>query len=116
MPPRAEITVVDSTGKAIDKARVVLFCVQRFSILHHVLSDTQMTDDVGKASFEFENPAVLKMYVWKADIIEKDTGIFPNNRTIRIGDTLCTEGFITLETNEIIEQRLVVTKCNFDSK
>ena len=36
-PPRAEITVVDSTGKAIDKARVVLFCVQRFSILHHVL-------------------------------------------------------------------------------
>ena len=116
-PPRAEITVVDSTGKAIDKARVVLFCVQRPEETREcVISDTQMTDGVGKASFEFENPAVLKMYVWKADIIEKDTGIFPNNRTIRIGDTLCTEGFITLETNEIIEQRLVVTKCNFDSK
>lgn len=116
-PPRAEITVVDSTGKAINNARVVLFCVQRPEETREcVISDTQYTDDVGKANFEFKNPAVLKMDVWKADIVERDTGTFPNNGTIRVGDTLCTEGFITLETNEIIEQRAVVTKCNFDSK
>mgnify|MGYP000900602065 CR=1 FL=1 len=116
-PPKAEITVVDSTGKAINKARVVLFCVQRPEETREcVISDTQYTDDVGKANFEFKNPAVLKMDVWKADIVEKDTGTFPNNGTIRVGDTLCTQGFITLEINETIEQRAVVTKCNFDTK
>ena len=73
-PPRAEITVVDSTGKAINKARVVLFCVQRPEETREcVISDTQYTDDVGKANFEFKNPAVLKMDVWKADVVEKKT-------------------------------------------
>ncbi|MBD79688.1 MAG: hypothetical protein CL840_12285 [Crocinitomicaceae bacterium] len=116
-PPRAEITVVDSTGKAIDKARVVLYCVQRPEETREcVIVDTQLTDDVGKANFEFKNPAVLKVDVWKADVVEKETGVWPDIVITYVGDTLCTEGFITLETNEIIEQRMVVTTCNADSK
>lgn len=114
-PPKAEITVTDSTGIAVEEARVVLYCVQRPEESREcVITDTQYTDQVGKAYFEFENPSVLKIDVWKADVREVITGTFPNEVITLVGDTLCTEGFITLENDEVIEQRLIVDVCNAD--
>jgi hypothetical protein len=115
--PQADITVVDSTGKAVKDARVVLYCVQRPEETRECnIADTQFTDDVGKANFEFENPVVLKVDVWKEDVVEKDTGTFPNQGVIKVGDTLCTEGFITLETDEVTEQTFIVNLCNTSTK
>ncbi|MGB0403820.1 MAG: hypothetical protein ACPGEG_06955 [Salibacteraceae bacterium] len=112
-PPKAEITVTDSTGIAVEDARVILYCVQRPEESREcVVVDTQMTDQVGKAYFEFENPSVLKIDVWKADVREVITGTFPNEVITLVGDTVCTEGFITLENDEVIEQRLIVDVCN----
>jgi hypothetical protein len=112
-PPKAAVTVVDSTGQAIKEARVVLYCVQRPEETRECnIADTQMTDDVGKATFEFENPSVLKVDVWKADVVEKVIGKWPDDTTIYIGDTLCTEGFITLEIDEVVEQTFIVNVCN----
>lgn len=112
-PPKAEITVVDSTGTAVASARVILHCIQRPEEQREcTVADTQTTDEVGKVSFEFENPAVLKIDVSKLDVVTKDTGKFPNIGTITVGDTLCADGFITLEIDEVIEQRMVLGKCS----
>lgn len=112
-PPKAEITVVDSTGTAVADARVILHCIQRPEEQRECnVADTQNTDGVGKVSFEFENPAVLKIDVQKLDVVTRDTGTFPNIGKETVGDTLCSDGFITLEVDEVIEQRMVLGRCS----
>ncbi len=114
-PPKAEITVVDSLGTAVENARVILHCIQRPDETRSCnVADTQYTDQVGKTLFEFENPSVLKVDVWKEDVITVDTGsgLPGSGGSITIGDTLCSEAFITLEINETIEQRMIITSCN----
>ena len=96
--PKAEITIVDSTGTAISDAKVVLFCVQRPDVsVECNIADTQITDGVGKVNFEFTNPSVLRVSVLKYNTV--------------IGDTLCADGFITLEANEVTEEIFVLGKC-----
>lgn len=112
-PPRAEVTVIDSSGIAVNEARVVLYCVQRPEESREcVIVDTQYTDDVGKAEFEFENPSVLKLEVWKADVTEMVVGQWPNDSVVQVGDTLCADGFVTLEIDQVVEERVVVSLCN----
>lgn len=112
-PPEAEITVVDSSGNPIEKARVVLFCVQRPEETREcVIRDTQFTDIVGKTKFVYDNPAVLKMDVWKEDVVVKTTGKHPDIVVTRVGDTLCAEGFVNLEMDEVTEQTVIVNLCN----
>ncbi len=111
-PPKAEITILDTTGTAVADAQVILYCVQRPDVPTECnVADTQTTDGVGKVEFEFENPSVLRVSVEKYNTIERDTGIAPNFGTVIIGDTLCAEGFITLETNEVTEETYVVSRC-----
>lgn len=111
-PPKAEVTIVDSTGTAIKEAKVVLFCVQRPEVSTECnVADTQYTDGVGKANFEFENPAVLRVFIQKFNTVERDTGTFPNIGTVVVGDTLCADGFITLKVNEVTEERYVLGNC-----
>jgi len=110
--PKAEITIVDSTGTAISDAKVVLFCVQRPDVsVECNIADTQITDGVGKVNFEFTNPSVLRVSVLKYNTVERDTGIPPFSGVIVIGDTLCADGFITLEANEVTEEIFVLGKC-----
>ncbi|UTW63759.1 hypothetical protein KFE98_06355 [bacterium SCSIO 12741] len=114
-PPKAEITVVDSLGTAVQNARVILHCIQRSDETRSCnVADTQYTDQVGKTLFEFENPAVLKIDVWKEDVVTINTGsgLPGTDSTLTVGDTLCAEAFITLEINETIEQRMILTNCN----
>jgi hypothetical protein len=110
--PKAKITITDSTGTAVSGATVVITCIQRPEEKRECnVADTQTTDGVGAAEFEFKNPAVLSIYGFKADVIVKDTGTFPNIGQITIGDTLCGTDYITLEMNEVTEKTLVITKC-----
>ena len=113
--PKAEITIVDSTGTAIPDAKVVLFCVQRADVsVECNVADTQVTDGVGKVNFEFANPSVLRVSAIKYNTVERDTGVFPDNGIIIIGDTLCADGFVTLEANEVTEEIFVLGKCDTD--
>lgn len=110
--PKAELTIVDSTGTAISDAKVVLFCVQRPDVsVECNIADTQYTDGVGKVNFEFENPSVLRVSVVKYNTVERDTGTHPFTGVIVIGDTLCADGFVTLESNEVTEEVFVLGKC-----
>ena len=110
----AEIIVKDSTGENVEDARVILYCVEKATAPRECdVADTQMTTETGKAIFEdFENPAVLKVSIWKEDVITQDTGTFPDIGTIKIGDSLCAEGFVTLVENEIVEETFVLEICN----
>lgn len=118
--PQAEITVVDSTGTAVSEAKVVLFCVQRPDVTTECnVADTQYTDGVGKANFEFENPSVLRVAVIKYNTEERQTGTgslddVGNEETVIVGDTLCADGFVTLEVNEVTEEVFVLGKCEID--
>ncbi len=114
-PPKAEITVLDSNGTAISEAKIVVFCVQRPDVAVECnVADTQFTDGVGKADFEFENPSVLRVFIEKYNTVERDTGEGPDIGTIVTGDTLCAEGFITLETSEVTEETFVLGACEID--
>jgi hypothetical protein len=110
--PKAEITIVDSTGTAIADAKVILFCVQRADVsVECNIADTQYTDGVGKVNFDFTNPSVLRVSVLKYNTEEREIGVFPDNEVIIVGDTLCADGFITLESNEVTEEVFVLGKC-----
>lgn len=110
--PKAKITITDSTGTAVSDATVIISCIQRPEEKRECnVADTQKTDGVGAAEFDFANPAVLRIYAWKEDVVVKDTGVFPNVGQIRIGDTLCGSDYITLEVNEVTEKKLVITRC-----
>jgi hypothetical protein len=78
------------------------------------VADTQITDGVGKVNFEFANPSVLRVSAIKYNTVERDTGVFPDNGIIIIGDTLCADGFVTLEANEVTEEIFVLGKCETD--
>jgi len=114
---QAEIVVKDSTGENVQDARVIVYCVEKATAPRECdVADTQYTTETGKAIFEnFENPAVLKVSVWKEDVITQDTGTFPNIGTIKIGDSLCAETFITLIENEIVEETVTLEICNSNS-
>lgn len=58
-PPKAEITVVDSTGAKIKSATVVYECTPLESTDCEIL-DSVYTDTNGEAVIELEKPAVLK--------------------------------------------------------
>jgi hypothetical protein len=110
--PKAKITITDSTGTAMEDATVIISCIQRPEEKRECnVTDTQKTDGVGAAEFDFVNPAVLRIYSWKENVVVKDTGTFPNIGQIRIGDTLCASDYITLEMNEVTEKTLVITRC-----
>src|SRR6056300_258363 len=92
-PPKAEITILDSTGTAVADAKVILYCVQRPDVAVECnVADTETTDGVGKVNFEFENPAVLRVAVEKYNTTERDTGSGIDFGTVIVGDTLCAEG------------------------
>lgn len=115
--PKAEITILDSNGTAISDAKVVLSCVQRPNVsLECNVADTQYTDGVGRANFEFINSSILRVIVHKYNTREIETGTFPNIEIKVVGDTLCAEGFITLESNEVTEEVFVVEKCASSSE
>ncbi|MFT6137392.1 MAG: hypothetical protein ACJAUJ_000473, partial [Salibacteraceae bacterium] len=100
------------TGTAIADAKVILFCVQRADVsVECNIADTQYTDGVGKVNFDFTNPSVLRVSVLKYNTEEREIGVFPDNEVIIVGDTLCADGFITLESNEVTEEVFVLGKC-----
>lgn len=106
-PPRAEITVLDDFGVAIDAARVIIYCTEAGCIV----SDTATTAFDGVAQFEFKLPAVLKVEAFKVTESTIDTG-FPPVTIILGDDSLCGDEFITLITDEVAKKTVIVTNCN----
>ena len=113
-PTRAEIVVIDSAGEAVNEATVILYCIDQPNQRPCVVKDTQLTNEAGRTEHDFENPAVLKIEAFKYDVVARDTGVFPNIGTILVGDTLCADGFITLEEYETVEETVVLRICSDD--
>lgn len=113
-PTRAEILVLDSLGEPIEEATVILYCIDQPNQRPCVVKDTQLTSAAGRTEHDFENPAVLKILAFKYDVVAKDTGVFPNIGTILVGDTLCADGFITLEEYKTVEETVVLRICGDD--
>jgi len=113
-PTKAEVLVIDSLGEPVAEATVILFCIDQPNQKPCVVKDTQLTSAAGRTEHEFENPAVLKIEAFKYDVVARDTGTFPNIGTILVGDTLCAEGFITLEEYETVDETVVLRICSDD--
>lgn len=110
-PTEAEIFVIDSLGDPVEEAQVILYCVDQPNKTPCVVQDTQTTDAAGRTLHAFENPAVLKILATKEMVVCRDTGIFPNIGTVCEGDTLCAEGFVTLEEYEKVQESVVLLIC-----
>lgn len=111
-PTKAEILVIDSLGEPVAEATVILYCIDQPNQRPCVVKDTQLTSESGRTVHVFENPSVLKIRAFKYDVIAKDTGVFPNIGTILVGDTLCADGFITLEEFKTVDETVVLRICS----
>jgi hypothetical protein len=106
-PGRAEVKVLDADGVSQKGVHVTLFCTQPDCVVR----TTGVTNSLGVYVEEFELPVVLRVRAVRYDSTITYQGLPPNQVEIVSVDSLCGEGFITLENNEVASEVITILNC-----
>lgn len=107
-PGIAEVKVYDENNLAQSGVKVTMFCTEPACIVRRV----GKTNSVGVYTQEFELPVVLRVRAVRYDTTEKTTGLPPNVITTISVDSLCGEGFVQVENDEITSESITILECN----
>jgi len=106
-PAIAEITVFDTTGLVQTNVRVDVFCTQP----NCVVTSTGRTDSRGESRHEFDLPAVLRVYAVRYDSTFIQTGVPPNVTIQVLVDSVCGDGFVTVDNGETVQESVTLFPC-----
>lgn len=106
-PGRAEIKVIDADGTSQEGVFVTLYCTKP----ECVVTTTGQTNSLGVYVEEFELPVVLRVRAVRYDSTVTLQGLPPNQIEIVSVDSLCGEGFITVENNEVATETVTILQC-----
>lgn len=107
-PGVAEIKVIDEVGDSQSGIDVTLYCTEPNCIVRR----TGRTNSLGVYTESFELPVVLRVRAVRYDTTITVQGLPPNQITIVDVDSLCGEGFIQVENDEIALETITILECN----
>jgi hypothetical protein len=106
-PGRAEVKVVDADGVSQEGVSVTMYCTEP----ECVVTEKGYTNSLGVFVQEFELPVVLRVRAVRYDSTITVIGLPPNTREEIEVDSLCGEGFITVENNEVSTETITILNC-----
>ena len=106
-PGKAEVKVIDKDGQIQKKVKVVMFCTEP----ECVVKREGLTNDLGIYTQEFDLPVVLRVRAVRYDTTITKTGLPPNVITKVTQDSVCGEGFIQVENDEIANETVTILTC-----
>lgn len=107
-PGTAEIRVVNTKGEVQKGVRVRLFCTETGCDVARI----GRTNSSGEYTQEFDLPVVLRVRAVRYDTTITQTGLPPNQKEEISVDSLCGEGFIQIENDEVTSERVTILNCN----
>ena len=107
-PGIAEVKVVDEANVSQSGVYVRMYCTEPGCVVNRA----GRTNSVGVFTEEFELPVVLRVRAVRYDTTITTTGLPPIQITkIRV-DSLCGEGFVQVENDEIVSETITILECN----
>ena len=106
-PGVAEIQVINEDGVSQSGIHVTLFCTEPSCIVRR----TGRTNSLGVYTTTFELPVVLRVRAVRYDTTRTTQGLPPNQITTVNVDSLCGEGFIQIENDEIASETITILEC-----
>lgn len=107
-PGIAEIKVIDQAGDAQSAIHVTLYCTEP----NCVVTRKGRTNSLGVYTESFDLPVVLRVRAVRYDTTTKTQGLPPNQITTVKVDSLCGEGFIQIENDDISSETVTILECN----
>ncbi len=107
-PGIAEVKVYDENNLAQSGVKVTMFCTEPGCIVRR----EGKTNSVGVYTQEFELPVVLRVRAVRYDTTVRTTGLQQNVITTISVDSLCGEGFVQVENDEITSESITILECN----
>lgn len=106
-PGIAEIKVINPSGEAQSGVLVSMYCTEP----NCVVERTGRTNSLGVYTQTFELPVVLRVRAVRYDTTKTTSGLPPNQITTIKVDSLCGEGFIQIENDEIASETITILEC-----
>ena len=107
-PGVAEVKVYDENNVAQSGIKVTMYCTEPGCVVRRV----GRTNSVGVFTEEFELPVVLRVRAVRYDTTTTTSGLPPNVITRVSVDSLCGEGFVQVENDEITSETITILECN----
>lgn len=107
-PGTAEIKVVNEDGVIQKRVDVLLYCTEPECVVRR----EGRTNDLGVYSESFELPVVLRVRSVRYDTTTELVGLPPNQIKKTKVDSVCGEGFIQVENDEIANETITILECN----
>lgn len=107
-PGIAEIKVINAAGLDQAGIKVQLYCTEPGCVVRR----EGRTNSVGVYTESFDLPVVLRVRAVRYDTTITKTGTPPNQREIISVDSLCGEGFVQIENDEIAKETITIFECN----
>jgi len=98
----------DEVGNAQSGIHVTLYCTEPNCVVRR----KGRTNSLGVYTESFELPVVLRVRAVRYDTTTTTQGLPPNQITTVKVDSLCGEGFIQVENDEIASETVTILECN----
>ncbi len=104
----AEVKVYNKDGIVQKGILVKMFCTEPECVVRR----EGRTNDLGVYAESFDLPVVLRVRAVRYDTTETLTGLPPNQvRTVSV-DSVCGDGFIQVENDDVASETLTILSCN----
>lgn len=107
-PGIAEIKVIDVQGNSQSGVKVILYCTEPACVVRR----EGKTNSLGVFTQSFELPVVLRVRAVRYDTTTTTQGLPPNQITTVKVDSVCGEGFIQVENDDIASETITILECN----
>ncbi|GAB5538904.1 MAG: hypothetical protein Salg2KO_10070 [Salibacteraceae bacterium] len=107
-PGTAEVKVLDKNGITQPNVKVTLFCTEPGCV---VVREGR-TNELGIYIQSFDLPVVLRARAVRYDSTVSTVGLPPNQIRRVTVDSVCGEGFIQVENDEIVNETITILDCS----
>ena len=107
-PGIAEIKVINLDGVSQKGVDVLMYCTQPGCVVQR----EGKTNSLGVFSEQFDLPVVLRVRAVRYDSTFTIVGLPPNQIEVLHLDSLCGEGFVQIENDEITSETVTILECN----
>lgn len=107
-PGTAEVKVYNKDGLAQKNILVRLFCTEPECVIER----EGRTNELGVYTESFDLPVVLRVRAVRYDTTITVSGIGPNQIKKVSVDSVCGEGFIQVENDDVASETITILRCN----
>ena len=107
-PGVAEVKVYNEDNLAQSGVKVIMYCTETGCVVRK----EGRTNSLGVYKEEFDLPVVLRVRAVRYDTTITKTGLPPFEKEEIEIDSLCGEGFVQVENDEITSESITILECN----